>query len=69
MEKSNEITPTEGYQYVYDPGYLEKKCLEKISDVVQEYLNTMDGDSELRELKKQIEELNKKYNGDKYDAC
>lgn len=70
MEKPNEITPTDEYYYVYDPGYLEKKCIEKLSDIVTEYQTTMDTNSELRELRKQIETLNKKCNnGGMNDAC
>jgi hypothetical protein len=69
MEKPNKITPPGDYYYEYDPGFLEKKCLEKLNSVVAGYQATMDSDAELRELKEQIETLNKKYNGDEYDAC
>ncbi|MFA5010558.1 MAG: hypothetical protein WC644_01270 [Ignavibacteria bacterium] len=69
MEKPNKITTTGDYYYVYDSGYLEKKCIDKLGAVVAEYLTTMDGDAELCRLKKDIERLNTKYNGDKYDAC
>lgn len=75
MEKPNETTTTSGYYYVYNPGYLEKKCIKKLCEVVQEYQITMDVDAELCDLKKQIEDLNTKYNnyhhnnGGVNDAC
>lgn len=69
MKKLNKITTTGDYNYVYDPGYLEKKCIEKLSTVVAEFLTTMSYNAELCRLKKDIEKLNKKHNGDNYDAC
>jgi len=72
MEKPNKILTIGDYYYVYDPGYLEKKCIDKLCEVVQEYQSTMDGDAELYKLKKQIEKLHKKYNTDEgsiNDAC
>jgi len=75
MEKPNEISPHLGYYYIYDAGFQEKKCIEKLSEVTAEFLTTMDSDTELCELKKQIEKLHKKYNnynsynGGINDAC
>jgi len=69
MEKTNNIaTPNDCY-YEFVPGYLEKKCIEKLHEVVSQYKNVMESDRDLRELSKLIESINTKFNGGEYDAC